>query len=742
MDKFLVSKKLPVPSQNSQPEKTSKVNGAQSFSSVGQLKASEYSCTTVEELLASNEYDPKNPPFFSTKENRVPFFFLAESLNYVSSCKGQNSADMKKEALKNLFITFLYHEKESLSKVFLFLSIRIGNDWSKKVTGVGVESLKKVIKIVTGLSSSSINEKVAEFGDLGLVFEKSKCGQGTIQSFFGGAKKSSLKLPFESVFEALSKLTQISGTSSQEEKEAILVELFRLLSPAEGKFVSRFILGNLGIGAAEKIQLISLSRAFCEFFAENDWEIGDINEVRGEALCNLPLEDQLAMIKKGPKVVEESSKSLKKLTVKKAREPSPEEFKFWENAITKIITEFPDHAKMIDSLLEKKSLPIVRQLCRIHPLVPCKPMLAKPTKAITAIFDRLENRKFTCEFKYDGLRGQVHWAQGQLKIYSRNLDELTESYPDVAEALQPLTAVCESFIIDSEIVGWDRASDRILPFQKLTSRAKKNVDVANEVQVCLFIFDCLYLNGVSLLPFSLAARRAVLSNVIPENAPAAIKLATHSNCEEVAQIEEFLNESVAKGCEGLMVKLLEEESSYEPAKRTFKWLKLKKDYIEKEGIGDSLDLVVIGANRGEGKRAGKYGSFLVASFNHDLMIYEACCLVGTGLSDLQLAEFKEKFDKLVVNTMPEEYVMEKNAMAQIWFKPEVVWEIKAADIQQSPVYLCGKNYVGERGLGLRFPRFIRPRDDKGPENASTSKFIATLYKSQETVALEDDDDYY
>lgn len=228
------------------------------------------------------------------------------------------------------------------------------------------------------------------------------------------------------------------------------------------------------------------------------------------------------------------------------------------------------------------------------------------------------------------------------------MDELTQQYPDLEQPLRDLAGKHESLILDSEIVGWDKKTDKILSFQTLTSRAKKNVDVANEVQVCLFIFDCLYVNGVSLLPYSLEARRSILARIIGDQKSSAIKLATSSSCSEISQIEEFLNESVAKGCEGLMVKLIDEGSNYEPAKRTYKWLKLKKDYIDNGGIGDSLDLVVIGANMGKGKRAGKYGAFLMATYNPDMDTYEACCLVGTGLSDENLLGFKKKLDDFIV----------------------------------------------------------------------------------------------
>lgn len=168
-----------------------------------------------------------------------------------------------------------------------------------------------------------------------------------------------------------------------------------------------------------------------------------------------------------------------------------------------------------------------------------------------------------------------------------------------------------------------------------------------------------------------------------------------------------------------MVKTLEEEgSSYEPAKRSFKWLKLKKDYLD-SGLGDSFDLVPIGAMLGGGKRKGLYGAYLLASYNEDMERYETICKTGTGFSDEQLEEFHKFFQDKIVNNPPVEYNV-KDFKADVWFDPSVVWEIKGADLQISPVYTCAVGEADEnKGIGLRFPRLIRVREDKKPWEATT-----------------------
>jgi DNA ligase-1 len=236
---------------------------------------------------------------------------------------------------------------------------------------------------------------------------------------------------------------------------------------------------------------------------------------------------------------------------------------------------------------------------------------------------------------------------------------MTEAYPDIIESLLDAIDVnkIDSMIVDSEIVGFDPESGRILPFQTLMTRNKKNVTTGNiEVQVCIYIFDILYLNGESLLQKNLTERRELLFGNVKE-IEGKVKYVKHENTQEVEQIQELLNESVKIGCEGLMLKTLGDNSSYEPCMRTFKWLKMKRDYLE-SSLGDSLDLVpignffyklkMLGAKFGEGRRTGFYGGFLLAAYNDDTDLFETTCVVGSGFTDESL---KKVYDILKENTI-------------------------------------------------------------------------------------------
>lgn len=180
-----------------------------------------------------------------------------------------------------------------------------------------------------------------------------------------------------------------------------------------------------------------------------------------------------------------------------------------------------------------------------------------------------------------------------------------------------------------------------------------------------------------------------------------------------------------------MVKMLHgPDSYYEPSKRSRNWLKLKKDYLA--GVGDSLDLVVIGAYIGRGKRTGGYGGFLLASYNQDTGEYETTCKIGTGFSEQDLADLHAKLSPTEIKQPKSYYVYDttnSNAVPDVWFEPTLVFEVLTADLSLSPIYKAAHHEYG-KGISLRFPRFLRVRDDKGIEDATSSTEVAEFYERQ------------
>lgn len=393
------------------------------------------------------------------------------------------------------------------------------------------------------------------------------------------------------------------STPGQKDKENLIVNLLKSSEPIEAKYIIRFIAGSLKHTFGTTIIQYLLGTFFQEVYATEDKDA-------------------------------------------------------WELAVRRGCNQCPNYRKVIQSLQEcKGSIKAFAQNCTISPGVPCKPMLAKPTKDIKIIFTRFEGRPFVCEYKYDGLRGQIHYNQGVLTVFSRNCENITEQYPDIIKlfksTLKPETT---SFIVDSEIVAHDQKTGKILPFQVLMKRHKKKVTEDNiTTPICVYMFDLLYYNGKSLVESTFKERRTALKEHIG-TVPKQLVLVDSRETDEFTEIDEFMRASVDVGCEGLMVKTLEENSTYEPSKRSYKWLKLKVDYLDAH-LADSLDLVVIGAKLGEGRRNGLFGAFLMACYNREQGRYETTGCVGTGFSDEQMKDLHKRLQPHIIKGPQKDYLL-------------------------------------------------------------------------------------
>lgn len=324
-----------------------------------------------------------------------------------------------------------------------------------------------------------------------------------------------------------------------------------------------------------------------------------------------------------------------------------------------------------------------------------------------------------------------------------------EKYPDVVKVVQDcLCEGVESCIIDSELVAFDQETRKILPFQVLSTRGRKNVVVEDiKINVCLFAFDCMLCNGQPLVTETLEFRRDKLWTMLKET-EGKVKFATYKNFDDVnnfdeAEIQTFLDEAIAGSTEGLMLKTLVDNASYEPSKRSLNWLKLKKDYLD--GVGDSIDVVPIGAFYGKGKRTGAYGAFLLAIWNPEEEEYQTVCKAGTGFSDEDLKQHYEFFKGRQLDQAESNYNVTKSLIPDVWLEACQVWEIKCADLSVSPVHTSAFNAKADgKGIGLRFPRFLRIRDDKSPEDSTGPEQIAEMYDAQASVSKDgpmDDDDF-
>ncbi|WOO82337.1 DNA ligase 1 [Vanrija pseudolonga] len=567
-----------------------------------------------------------------------------------------------------------------LKAVYLCIN-RLCPDYEGTELGIGESLLVKAIAESTGRNIAKIKEDLRKEGDLGKVAMLSRNTQPTM------FKPKPLTVP--SVFQSLTDIAKTSGNNSQTRKVGIIKKLLAACQGNEAKFIIRSLEGKLRIGLAERSLVVALAHAIV---LKN---LGD-KKISPEMLTQ--------KLEEGAEIVKG------------------------------VYSELPNYDLIVPALLEA-GVEGLRERCKLTPGVPLKPMLAKPTKAIGEVLDRFEGKEFTCEYKYDGERAQVHLLEdGSIAVFSRNSENMSAKYPDLVEQIpRCIKPGVKSFVIDSEAVAFDLETKKLLPFQDLSRRKRKDVRTEDiTVRVHLFAFDLLYLNGESLLHMELRERRNLLLEHF-QPVEGEFGFAKSSDGTSSEDIAAFLEESVKDGCEGLMVKLLATEASnYEPSRRSINWLKLKKDYLS--GVGDSLDLVVVGAYYGKGKRTNVYGAFLLACYDPDSENLQTICKIGTGFSEEKLAEFYNELHPLELSGGPRNDIEIGGAKPDVWFEPKVVWEVLTADLSLSPVYTAAHGIVESRGISLRFPRFIKVRDDKGPDEATSAEQVAEFYQRQATAA--------
>ncbi|RJS88633.1 ATP-dependent DNA ligase [Candidatus Bathyarchaeota archaeon] len=357
---------------------------------------------------------------------------------------------------------------------------------------------------------------------------------------------------------------------------------------------------------------------------------------------------------------------------------------------------------------------------------PVRMMLAQRLSTAKEIVEKL-NGRCSAEYKLDGERFQIHKKGSEVQIYSRRLENITYMYPDVREmALTHIKA--EEAIVEGEGVAVDPETNELRPFQLLMQRRRKYriEEMVKKIPVTVFLFDCLYADGEDLTLEPYPVRRKKLHEIIEVGPRFQITKSLVSS--DPREIERFFDEAISEGCEGLVVKSTAEDSIYRAGARSWLWVKLKRSYQSK--MVEPVDLVVVGAFYGRGKRAGTYGALLAAAYDHENDTFKTVCKVGSGFTDEDLAKMPSMFEEYRLPHKPPR--VEALIDPDVWFNPAIVIEVIGDEITLSPVHTCAFNLLREgSGLAIRFPRFTgRWRSDKSPEDATTVKEIVDMYKAQ------------
>jgi DNA ligase-1 len=364
---------------------------------------------------------------------------------------------------------------------------------------------------------------------------------------------------------------------------------------------------------------------------------------------------------------------------------------------------------------------------QVRPGNPVRAMLAQRLSSAAEILAKLGG-SCAAEYKYDGVRVQVHrTADGELELYTRRLERISTQFPDMVELLKGGIRPREA-ILEGELVAFDPASGDLRPFQDVMFRRRKYgiSEAVRDVPVSLFCFELLYADGEDLTRLSYPERRARLAEAVTISE--RLRLSTAIQASDEAELEAAFEQAVTDGCEGLLCKSTSPTAGYQAGARGWLWIKLKRDY--RTELSDTVDLVVVGALYGRGRRRGIYGALLLAAYDPVADVFRTTTKCGTGFSDAELAALPDKLAPLV-RSEPPARVDPGRAEADVWFEPALVVEILSAELTLSPRYSAAWGALKEdSGLALRFPRFTgRWRDDKAPEDATTTDELVAMFRA-------------
>lgn len=372
--------------------------------------------------------------------------------------------------------------------------------------------------------------------------------------------------------------------------------------------------------------------------------------------------------------------------------------------------------------LAEKGLPALESI-KVRPGSPVRPMLAERLRSAAEIIHKIG--RCGVEAKLDGFRCQVHLKGEMVEIYSRNLERMTPMFPDIAAAARE-DFDARSAIIDGEALAVNEETGEYYPFQVTVQRKRKHEieRLAAEFPLRLVVFDLLYADGKDLTRHSYVARRAELKRRIKRNSR-RLQLAEGETVATAEEVQIFFDREVSLGHEGIIAKRL--DSAYEPGARNYNWIKLKRAY--RGELNDTVDVVIIGYLRGRGARARLgIGSLVGAVYDGKTDSFKSICKIGSGLSDENWVRIRKLLDAEQSADKPAR--VDSRLVPDVWVNPRYVVSVLADEITRSPVHTAAQDTTG-RGLALRFPRVVGfIREDKSPEDATTTAEITKMYRQQ------------
>jgi DNA ligase 1 len=379
---------------------------------------------------------------------------------------------------------------------------------------------------------------------------------------------------------------------------------------------------------------------------------------------------------------------------------------------------------LVAATLVNDGMDAVEQL-QVRPGNPVRVMLAQRLSDAEEILAKLGG-ECSAEYKYDGMRVQAHRTADGIELFTRRLERVSTQFPDVVELLEAGLGPSEA-ILEGEVVAYDAAAGELRPFQEVMFRRRKHgiAEAARDVPVGLFCFELLYADGEDLTRLPYPQRRARLAEALTVSD--RLRLTTAIDVDDPQALDATFEQAIADGCEGLIGKSVGPASGYQAGARGWQWIKLKRDY--RTELADTVDLVVVGAFAGRGRRRGVYGAVLLAAYDAEADMFRTVGKCGAGFTDADLAAFPERLAPFAHPERPAR--VDARQPADFWFEPGVVLEVLSAELTLSPNHTAGWGQLKENtGLAMRFPRFTgRWRDDKSAEDATTTQELVDLFST-------------
>jgi DNA ligase-1 len=559
---------------------------------------------------------------------------------------------------------------------------------------------------------------------------------------------------------------EIEGKSGRLEMTDLLASMFKKTKPEEAEKVAYLLQGqlappyaglNLGLGERFAIEAISHSTGYSKDAVEKKYkEIGDLGRTADEllnakkqmALFAKPLDVlyvYTSLVKIAKATGQGSQEAKIKLLVELLNNSKPLEARYIVRIVLGRLRLGVGDPTILDGLSvalfgtkeKREEIERAYNLCSdlgyvvrtamedynkikkftIQPFKPLRPALAERLASAQEIIEKIG--RCAVERKYDGFRMQCHKKDDRVEIYSRRLDVMTHMFPDVVDAVKKLKA--KEIIFEGEALAFNKKKNRFYSFQETMHRRRKyGIEKASEeFPLYVFVFDLLYLNGEDYTTKPYTERRKVIERIFPFG---ILQVAESIEASDANELERYFQDSIEKGLEGIIAKDL--NAQYIAGKRKFAWIKLKKSYGK---AVDTVDAVIVGYYLGKGARAEfEFGGLLVAVRNDDTGKLETIAKIGSGYTEEEMRMLKEMLDEIKTKEPPEDLVYK--IKPDFWVEPRYVIEVAFDEITESPLHTAGLH--GEKGYALRFPRMVRMRGDKAPDEATTTKEIEEMFELQ------------